>query len=600
MASGESTITKWLSAGGAELLPDASRRLVYVMVFRLGLVTLLLGLMIVMTLVGGVPLRLATLHAQVLFGVVAAAYVAALVFAVLVRRLHARRLFVASQIVLDVVLVSALVHLTGGIKSAWTFLYPLAIVEAAVVALKPGALWTMMLTTGAFLGTAVGGFLGWIPIVADQSVLPWQISPEDLGRGLLVNLAAQIAVATLAAFLADQLERASAQVAVQEEAIRDIRRLNAAILESLPLGVITLDSEERVVAVNPAASQLLGRDVRGGSYLDLAEGLPDLGSFRPRAGQVERRPTRLSESLGGRRVQVTVSSLMGDSEGEVGSILVVEDQSEIEAMKERVAQAERLAAVGRLAAGIAHEIRNPLSSVSGALEMLRSAPSLEAEDQRLLEIALREVSRLEGLVSSLLGYARPRPPVPVPFDAAELILEVAAAAGRDPLFEQVEVTPRFEGDTHMEADPDQLRQVLWNLLRNGAEAMPEGGPLTVRVSGVVLGEPSEGPEASGGSGAAGVGDRPGSSEGVARKTERWVEIVVQDQGSGMDAAAQKNLFEPFFSTKEKGTGLGLATVHRIVTEHGGRVEVESAPGAGATIRVLLPSARPGWRGEQDG
>ena len=222
-------------------------------------------------------------------------------------------------------------------------------------------------------------------------------------------------------------------------------------------------------------------------------------------------------------------------------------------------RAERLAAIGRLAAGIAHEIRNPLASVSGSLELLQTAAEASPEDRRLLEIAMREVERLNGLVTNLLGYARPRDPQPLRFDLGELVQEVIAACQRDPVFAEVRFeTELGEQGWTVHADPDQLRQVLWNLLRNGAEAMPSGGRLRVGLS-----------EA---------GPQPGSG----------TRLSVADTGQGMDPDTQEQIFEPFYSTKDKGTGLGLATVYRIILDHGGQIEADSVPGEGTTITVWLP------------
>jgi two-component system sensor histidine kinase PilS (NtrC family) len=232
-------------------------------------------------------------------------------------------------------------------------------------------------------------------------------------------------------------------------------------------------------------------------------------------------------------------------------------------MEERVQRSERLADLGRVAAGLAHELRNPLASMSGSLELLRGeAP--RAEDRRLMDIVLREASRLEHLVSRFLEYSRPAAPRRSWADLAGLVAETLEVFSHDPAAARVKLEPSLTA-TPAWCDPDQMRQVLWNLLVNASQAIQSGpaeqaGHLKVRCS----------PAPDGGA-----------------------TLEVEDDGPGIAAEDLAQVFTPFFTTKERGSGLGLATVQRVVDAHGGAVAVESAPGRGARFTVRLPPPLPG-------
>lgn len=221
---------------------------------------------------------------------------------------------------------------------------------------------------------------------------------------------------------------------------------------------------------------------------------------------------------------------------------------------QRANQAERMAALGRLAAGLAHEIRNPLGSIAGSVGLLRAAPALSTEDQQLCDIIQREANRLNDLVSDMVDLSRPRPPERATVDVARLareVVELAASSGRS--VSDVGVVYSGPDALTIHADGAQMRQLLWNLVRNGVQATAPGGTVEVRV-----GEGTHGPE-----------------------------LVVSDQGAGIDAEAREQIFDAFFTTRSHGTGVGLAVVKRIADDHGFKIDVESDRGEGARFRVDL-------------
>jgi len=230
-------------------------------------------------------------------------------------------------------------------------------------------------------------------------------------------------------------------------------------------------------------------------------------------------------------------------------------------MEVQMRRGERMAAIGALAAGIAHEIRNPLASMSGSIELLRTSPQVSADDSALMNIVTREIDRLNALITDLLDYANPHPRSMVSFDLALLVRETLEVFGRDPGLGELEVRQeqvqgaRDGDEVVMVGDPSKLRQVLWNLLRNAADAASRGGKhVTVRVS----------------------------------RHDKTAEFRVNDDGPGIPPEHLQRIFDPFFTTKSRGTGLGLATCHGIVTEHNGTIDVKSQPGRGTTFVVRLP------------
>jgi two-component system sensor histidine kinase PilS (NtrC family) len=260
-----------------------------------------------------------------------------------------------------------------------------------------------------------------------------------------------------------------------------------------------------------------------------------------------------------RLLGMSASLLRGEQGAAPGAIVIFQDLTRIADMEEQLRRSERLGAVGQLAAGLAHEIRNPLASLSGAVELLSA--DLRAEDdgsRRLAEIVRCETARLNRLVTDFLSYARPGPGE---LERVELVvlfreLEQLWHSGEQ---EGVELRTRAAAGIAVRANPDQLRQVLWNLVRNAAEAQPVDAE--VRVSADLL------------------------ADDAGR-----VEICVEDRGDGICADDLERVFEPFYTTRPKGTGLGLATVHRIVEAHGGNLALNSAPGQGTTVRFTLPAA----------
>jgi two-component system sensor histidine kinase PilS (NtrC family) len=290
----------------------------------------------------------------------------------------------------------------------------------------------------------------------------------------------------------------------------------------------------------------------------------------------ERSRLRFVNRAGEERHLGLASSILRDVDGsEAGHVVIFQDVTEVVAMERDLRRSERLAGVGQLAADIAHEVRNPLAAISGSIEILRAGLGRGEADQerrRLMGIVLREIGRLNDLITDFLQYARPSPAKREPQPLAPLVEELCRMAeGARP--EGVRFETDVGAETVVIGDADQLRQMLWNLVGNAFQAVGPQGRVRVAAR---RRSPAQGPAGEG---------RNGPEEASA-----VVELLVEDDGCGMSSDQMERIFDPFFTTKRSGTGLGLATVHRIVEGHGGSIRVESEPGAGARFRIDLPSA----------
>jgi two-component system, NtrC family, sensor histidine kinase PilS len=521
------------AAPAADESVELHRKLVWLTLFRLGIVTVLLGGTAIVSLQLGPDAAAAF---RPLYRIVLATYLASLLFALLLRAHRLLGALAYAQIAIDVALAGTVVAVTGLSDSVFVFMFALGIVNGAILRFRRGAVVAAAL--------ALAGYVA-IVVLGGQRPLPTAT--------LFAHSVAFIGIAALASYIAEQLRSTGERLAARETEIAEITALHESIVQSLTSGVLTLDASGRITFLNHAGEAMTGFTP------ELVAGRPATELFAdfertPRGERewVNRRGDRL-------RLGYSVFPLRAPAGKEIGSAVIFQDLTQVRELEEQVQRSERLADLGRLAAGLAHELRNPLASMSGSLELLRANASLADEDRRLMDIVLREAERLGHLVTDFLSFARPAPPRPLAVDLAEVAEDALRVFVHDRLAAGVDVQRALE-PARAACDPDQLRQVLWNLLANAAQACGEAGAPrhTIRVS--------------------------SGREGGAAFLE------VADDGPGIAESELARIFLPFHTTKPEGTGLGLATVHRIVDGHGGTVAVDSAPGRGARFRVRLPAA----------
>jgi two-component system sensor histidine kinase PilS (NtrC family) len=459
---------------------------------------------------------------------------------------------------LDATLVTAVVAVTGGARSILVFLYVLLVTAACLLLSRRGALTIALVASALYAG-----------LVLTRNVVPaaafgHPVDPMTAFDVLAVlTIAATLTVVSIVAGgLTERFLLSQRELAHERRTLGDLQAFSDVILQSVGTGLIALDRSQRITAFNRAAEKIAGvrtGAVLGARWADVfgpGPPLPEIESVIAGApGASVRQEIELRRPNGTLvPVRVVASALEASDGSRLGCIASCEDLSPTRAMEARMRQADRLATLGRMAANIAHEIRNPLASLSGAVEALAWADVTPEMRGRLTEIVVRESERLSSIIGNFLEYARPAHLTMERVDAATVLEGVLRALPRRRDTEGVKVVRAFPASMPIEADRERLRQALWILCRNALDAMPAGGEL--RIDGRIR---------------AGV-----------------VEITVTDTGDGIASRDLAHVFEPFFATRHDPGGLGLAVVHRIVTEHRGEVTVRSERGLGAEFTLRFP------------
>jgi len=542
---------------------DLRARLSTLIAARLVLSTLLLGSAIVVQVN-----RPGALPVDPYFFLIGLTYALSVVYLATLRFVERRRWLADLQLAGDAIVVSAFIYVTGGIASYFSSLYLLPIIAASTLRFRRGALQVAVLSAVLYLGLVSAQYLhamGYLQqkwFVASTAVLP----PARFAQYTLgINVFGFFAVALLSGSLAEGLRSAGARLEKASLQIADLRAFNDYIIDNLLSGLITTNDAGRVLTFNRAASLITGVPATSAVGRDVVELLQMNDAVRSRLqslpdGQTLRVDTQYrTPDRGVIDVGLTASTLVFP-DGHRGFLVTFQDVTDMRRLERSGRLQQRLAAVGEMAAGIAHEIRNPLAAMSGSIQVLRQELPLSDEQAQLMDIVLRESERLNETIRSFLAYARPQRFSVARLDVRRTLQDTAllirnGADVREGHVVDVDVPPE---PVWFEADENQLRQIVWNLATNGLRAMPDGGRLRLAVE-------HAGP----------AGDEE-------------IVLSVEDEGRGIPAEELDSIFQPFRSSFDKGTGLGLAIVHRIVTDYGGTIHVSSVVGHGTAVRVRLP------------
>src|SRR5271166_4074054 len=464
------------------------------------------------------------------------------------------RLQATLQVLTDLVMVSLVVHQTGGWDSSLNFLYPLVIIVASILLPR---IWAQLVAALAFIlyGTVLE--LNYYGVV--KSYCTTHPGLKALQAIIFVNLFAYLAVSYLAGLLAAKLRQARVQLKDASGALESLQVLHENIIQSISSGLITTGLDGRITLVNSAAQKLLDRTpdrLLGTPVAKLfLDPLPNADSQQTH-GEVRFEVSSDKANPFRKTFRVRVAQLNVPEGGTLGYVYALDDLTEIRRLEREVRMQDRLAAVGRLAAAIAHEIRNPLTSIAGSVSMLSGIPEMNQEHRQLLDIVTRESQRLNAIITDFLAYSRGKQ---YRFDKADLVrlLEDTLTLVRHRMTSEntgITVESNFGvREAWVLADGDRLKQVFWNFSENAVRAMRNGGTLRVDI------------ESAG---------------------DDW-QISFADTGTGMTPRQTEKVFEPFQSTFEGGTGLGLAIVYQIVQAHEGKVWARSRPGQGTTFILKL-------------
>ncbi|MCP9438531.1 MAG: ATP-binding protein [Nitrospira sp.] len=542
---------------------DIKTRIYWLMGLRLVLVTLLLGLSLTFHVTRGE-------QAQTFYALIVFTYVATIAYVAAIRILTSPEAMVRLawvQIAVDLLLETILIARTGGVESPFAVLYVVSVAVASLVPRRHAGLLTASLCIilfGMLTNVQLYGITeswGWLP----QTRLSAAESLQTFG----VYGLAFLVVGFLSGALADQLQQADRSLREKEQGLSRLRAFHESIVQSISSGVFTTDKHGCITSFNPAAQEATGYtfdEVRGRPWTEVFNWHPPQQADRPPAvlDAHQRLEVECQRADGNRLVLGMTLAPLHEQGEQTGLVGVFKDLTQIRDLEDEMKRKEWLATLGEMSAGMAHEIRNPLGALAGAMQMLRNDAPVDETSRRLMDIAIREATRLDAIITEFLQYARPPALNLKEADLNKVLAETIdlvqhEARGRT----NVSIATSFSDEALMaQIDQDQMKQVFWNLAVNAFDAMPRGGRLTIAT-----------------------GRRKVDVGG--RKAD-VVEISFQDSGGGIPKKNLDKIFLPFFTTKSRGSGLGLAAVHRIVDLHGGWIKVESQENEGTRFVVCLP------------
>ena len=496
-----------------------------------------------------------------LYVVAGLTYALTLVYVAIGKLIRSREANILIQIGGDLIVETLLVYFTGGLDSPFSFLYLVSIITASMLLYRRGGL---LVASGAVI--LYGGlgdlmYYGFLPLPEQTWFTPTPWTSSRLYFNMATNFAGFYATALLTSLVSEKLQKTFKELDANRHHLAELRALNQNVIESIPSGLITISQHSSATFINPAGSQILqmqphevlGRHVTELGFFDVEEWSEVRGALSH--GVLIRRERELAVPGGRRTIGFALTPLQTLDGKAAGYSLIFQDLTDMKKLEAEVRLKDRMAAVGELSAGIAHEIRNPLAAIAGSVQFLKNSKSLTPQEERLMSIVLKESERLNKTIADFLRFVRPHERRPAEFDVAASLNETLDLLSNSPELENHEIRrnitpPSFQ----IVGDADQIRQVFWNLVRNAVQAMPGGGVLAVSTT----------------------------------VTDEVYRIVFSDSGRGMSEADLQRLFQPFRTNSPSGTGLGMAISYRIVQEHGGKIEVDSTEGDGTTIEVVLP------------
>lgn len=472
-------------------------------------------------------------------------YVVTIIYSLLLGRIKNLVTFAYTQLMLDVIFEIVLIHITGGIDSWFSFTLILTVISSSIV-LNKRAGYIIATCSSILYGILINlQFYKLLPVTGGDVT-----EEKDYFYKLFVHIISLYLTAYLSGYLSSRLEKTVQKLEEKDIDLRDLEIFNREVVESLPSGLFTTDMSGNVLIFNRTAEKITG--IKKGAVIGQRVDLL-LPFFKFPFSEGRKEDTIMVDG-GQKIIGLSISALKGVDESPRGFIGVFQDLTQLKRLEEEMKHKEKMAAIGELSSNIAHEIKNPLASLKGSIEILKEDSVPRNYKERLMEIALNEMDRLDRIITDFLTYSRPALPEFKRFDLHELLDETIELIKNIEQKGYVSIEKNYSGIVEVNADPQKIRQVFWNLGLNALEAMPEGGELIVST----------------------------------RNMGGVVGITFKDFGGGIKEKDIERIFYPFFTTKERGTGLGLAIAYRIIEEHKGRISVNSSPGAGTTFEVILP------------
>jgi len=540
-------------------------RIRHLMLSRVAIVTVLLGIATFVEIKGEEFLPEISLFS--FYIVVIAAYILSIIYYLILNLSPNLKITLYAQALCDVLLITGLVYATGGIQSIYPVFFTIVIIYSVIFLGRRGGL-----IIASVSGIVYGGLLDLeyykIMIPSYATIQNASFSAGYVFSRIIIYIFSFYLVAILASFVVEQERKTRTLLEEKVTAFDQLDQLHRSIIESIDTGIVTINLPGQIKSFNRAATEITGyslMDVEGLNVVDIFPEYVKLHEKLNRTHDPDSLKNRVEMTLTNKSNKSIILgcsiSALKDSQGKrIGNILVFQDLTEIKKMERHLEMNRRLAFVGEMAAGLAHEMRNPLASISGSIQMLRKGLHLNLSDERLMQIVLRGKDQLESFMKDFLLLSRPTPGMHEAFNVFEIIDDVLDAVRYVPDWrDQIEIVKSTDNCLEIFASKAEIRQLIWNLVMNAIQAMPDGGRVTVATRQATL-----------------------------KESIPALEFEITDNGPGIAETDLGNIFEPFFTTKEKGTGLGLAIVNRIVDGYQGTIMVDSAPGRGAKFSIRLP------------
>ena len=569
-----SGMTKQLVTPDEELLLRIKTILVIRIVFLTGFVSLLIAFEHQST---------SEIPVVYLSGVIIAAYALSISYALFLRSRRNLQFLAWFQAIGDLLVVAGLIFTTGGIESPLSFLFLFVIISASVMLPRAACYLT---ASGASILYGMLVDLEYFGVIQPIYFFPkTQVSYQGAYGFYIIALhvASYFAVAYLSSILNHRLGLIKDELKTKSIDLQKLRDFHTNVVQNMGNGLLTTDRSGRVTSVNTACETITGysHDECLGKTCFTILPMPALKTFFDQ-NMNDPLPLHIKDECkrkDGEKIWVVmkISQLISpqkENRNESGAldgyICVFEDLTEIRKLEDKMKQSEQLAAVGKFSAGLAHEIRNPLASLSGSIQVLREVLQLDADSKRLMEIVMKETERLNAIVTDFLSFSQPRKNKNMVIDLTQLLQDLVVLMKNsneyDPSIQIKLVTP--PDHIIIQSEEDQIKQMVWNLCINGIQAMRAAGTLTIKLNSV-----------------------QGYRHREFKTDRKGVLLIVEDQGCGIGPEAMKQIFDPFFTTRDEGVGLGLATVAQIVQRFAGHIEVESENDRGTRFEVFIPQER---------
>ena len=503
-----------------------------------------------------------------LYALCAITYFLSLAYLLLLKFVKKNRLNIYIQALIDVALITFLVYITGGISSIYSVFYPLVIIYSVLFLEKRGGL-IIASASGILYGLLLDlEYYGIVHPINAIAVHEYELGAGYVFSRIFIHLLSFYIIALLASFVVEQERKVRTLLAEKETAFDQLDLLHRSIIESVETGIMTINLQGRIKSFNRAAEEITGftfADMENRNIVGVFPGFTELQEKikedDDKRSSINRYNIEFVRDKNNKLILSCLVSTLKDSKGKrIGDIVIFQDITSLIEMEEALAKSKRLAIIGEMAAGLAHEMRNPLASLSGSIQILKRDLQLNAVDEKLMHIILRGKDQLDHVIKDFLLLARPAPGYRETVFIKDIIEGVVESIQYLPDWNtDIRVRLELSDNLSIYANRTEIREVVWNLVINAVQSMPEGGELSVETKKIYDGANGES-----------------------------LEMQVSDTGYGIDEKCLDRIFEPFFTTKERGTGLGLAIVNRIIEGYKGRILLRRGIEKGTICTVSLP------------